>query len=162
MLQKFQIQRLTLVPTLLKTILMHLSLQNDDHSLRKLKLWICSGETLPVPLANEFFDKFTKDEYVLCNFYGSTEIMGDVTYFVCRNKEQLSNYSTNIPIGSPLFNTSIYILDSERNPIEIGKTGEIYVSGANLANGYVNGRDTERFIKNFMATDSGRYYHEQK
>lgn len=155
LLQKYKIERLVVVPTLLKSILLYSTLQHDDCLLSKLKLWICSGETLPVSLAHEFFDYFRGNEYMLCNFYGSTEIMGDVTYYVCRGKEQLHEFEFNIPIGSPMFNTTIYILDSNRKPVGLGEVGELFVSGQNLAHGYVNGRDKDRFIENFMTIDLG-------
>lgn len=151
-LQKYEIERLVLVPTLLKSLLIYLSLKQDANLLSKLKLWVCSGETLPVSLAMEFFDYFRENEYMLCNFYGSTEIMGDVTYFICRGKDQLRNY-INVPIGHPIFNTTIYILDADKKPVKVGETGELFVSGANLAHGYVNGRDKDRFIENIMAVD---------
>lgn len=151
-LQKYEVERLVLVPTLLKSLLIYLSLKNDANLLSKLKLWVCSGETLPVSLANEFYDYFPENEYLLCNFYGSTEIMGDVTYFICRGKSQLRS-CINVPIGYPIFNNIIYILDGERKPVKVGETGELFVSGANLAHGYVKGRDKERFIENVMAVD---------
>lgn len=154
MLQKYEIERLVLVPTLLKSLLIYLSLKNDANLLSKLKLWVCSGETLPVSLANEFYDYFPENEYLLCNFYGSTEIMGDVTYFICQGQDELSDYENSVPIGRPVFNTTIYILDSNRNPVGIDETGEIFVSGSNLAHGYVNGRDKDRFIENFVTIDS--------
>lgn len=156
MLQKYEIERLVLVPTLLKSLLIYLSLKNDVNLLSKLKLWVCSGETLPVTLAMEFYDHFAENEYLLCNFYGSTEIMGDVTYFVCRGKEQLHNYQ-NVPIGYPIFNTNIYILDSEMKPVKVGETGELFASGSNLAHGYVNGRDKDRFIENVLAVDPSMF-----
>lgn len=152
LLQKYEIERLVLVPTLLKSLLIYLSLKRDATLLSKLKLWVCSGETLPVSLATEFFDYFPENEYMLCNFYGSTEIMGDVTYFICSGKEQLRNY-LNVPIGYPIFNTMIYILDADKKPVKAGETGELFVSGANLAHGYVNGRDKDRFIENILAVD---------
>lgn len=151
-LQKYEIERLVLVPTLLKSLLIYLWLKRDSNLLRRLKLWICSGEILPTSLANEFFDYFGEDDAVLCNYYGSTEIMGDVTYFVCESKDQLQQY-TNVPIGKPIFNTNIYILDSIQNPMKIGMSGELYVAGANLAHGYVNGRDKERFVDNPLTVD---------
>lgn len=157
-LQKYEIERLVLVPTLLKSLLIYLWLKRDPTLLQRLKLWICSGEILPVALANEFFDYFRENEFVLCNFYGSTEVMGDVTYFVCENKEQLQEY-TNVPIGRPIFNTNIYILDSMNDPVKVAATGELYVSGANLAHGYVNGRDKERFVDNPMAVDPSKFCH---
>lgn len=156
LLDKYKIERLVLVPTLLKSLLVYLSLNTKSKSLQNLKIWVCSGETLPVTLANEFYDYFIEDEHILCNFYGSTEIMGDVTYFVCKGKEQLLSY-LNVPIGYPIFNTVIYILDSNRMPVQIGQTGEVYVSGLNLADGYVNGRDKDRFIENILAVDPSEY-----
>lgn len=151
-LQKYEIERLVLVPTLLKSLLIYLWLKRDSSLLHRLKLWVCSGEILPVSLANEFFDYFGETGHLLCNFYGSTEITGDITYFVCENKEQIQNY-INVPIGKPIFNTIIYILDSIKNPVKIGMTGELFVAGANLAHGYVNGRDKERFVDNPLAVD---------
>lgn len=151
-LQTYKIERLVLVPTLLKSLLMYLSLKNDPNLLRHLKIWVCSGETLPVSLANEFYDYFAENEYVLCNFYGSTEIMGDVTYFVCEGKKQLEPFD-NVPIGYPISNTVIYVLDSQKMPVKVGQTGELFASGLNLADGYVNGRDKDRFIENPLAVD---------
>lgn len=151
-LQKYEIERLVLVPTLLKSILIYLSFKRGANLLSKLKLWICSGETLQAALAMEFYDYFPEKDYFLCNFYGSTEIMADVTFFVCEGKEQFRN-DRIVPIGHPIFNTNIYILDSEKKPIEIGAIGELFVSGSNLAHGYVNDRDKDRFIDNFLSVD---------
>lgn len=151
-LQKYEVERLVVVPTLLKSLLIYLSWQKETNLLSKLRLWVCSGETLPLALANEFYDYFPENEYLLCNFYGSSEITGDVTYFICRGKNQLRNH-TKVPIGCPIYNNIIYILDAERKPVNVGETGELFVAGANLANGYVNGRDKERFVENVMAAD---------
>lgn len=156
LLQKYEIERLVLVPTLLKSLLIYLSLKRDANLLSKLKLWVCSGETLPASLAMEFYNYFAENEYLLCNFYGSTEIMGDVTYYICKGKEQLRQY-THVPIGSPIFNTNICLLDAENKPVKVGVIGELYVSGSNLAHGYVNGRDKDRFIDNFMAVDPSMF-----
>lgn len=155
-LQSYKIERLVLVPTLLKSLLTYLSLKSDSSLLRNLKTWVCSGETLPVSLANEFYDYFAEDEHILCNFYGSTEIMGDVTYFVCKRKKQLELY-VNVPIGYPIFNTVIYILDSNKMPVQIGQTGELFVAGLNLADGYVNGRDKDRFIENPLTVNPSKF-----
>lgn len=154
LLEKYDIERLTLVPTLLKSILIYLSVKKECSSLSKLKLWICSGETLPISIAKEFYDYFSENEHLLCNFYGSTEVMGDVIYLKCHGHEQLHKYTGSIPIGCPIFNTSIQILDAERKPVKVGEIGEIFVSGANLSLGYENGSDRGRFIENIEATDS--------
>lgn len=66
--------------------------------LRSLRLWVCSGETLPVSLADQFFATFEDDNKTLANFYGSTEIMGDVTYHLLNNRNQLQSLE-KVPIG---------------------------------------------------------------
>jgi hypothetical protein len=78
--------------------------------------------------------------------------MGDVTYFVCESKKQLDMID-RVPIGYALDNTIIYLLDSDFRPVKTDEIGELYCSGANLASGYVNGRDPDRFIDNPLAVD---------
>lgn len=151
-LDQYGIERLVVVPTLLKSILIYLSIVKNSKLLRHLKLWICSGESLSSSLAIEFYDYFSENAHMLCNFYGSTEIMGDVTYFICERKEQLMHY-LSVPIGRPINNTNIYILNSEMKPVMRGAIGELYVSGANLAHGYVNGRDKDRFVENPLTVE---------
>lgn len=74
-LEEFKIERLVLVPTLLRSLLMFLPLQeNTEKLLYSLKIWVCSGEPLSLQLAKEFFDYFQEGTHVLCNFYGSTEV----------------------------------------------------------------------------------------
>jgi acyl-coenzyme A synthetase/AMP-(fatty) acid ligase len=72
-LEEYKIERLVLVPTLLRSLLMFLSLQ-EDKMLFNLKIWVCSGEPLSLQLAKEFFDYFEEGVHQLCNFYGSTEV----------------------------------------------------------------------------------------
>lgn len=78
--------------------------------------------------------------------------MGDVTYYVCESKKQLDMID-RIPIGYALDNTIIYLLDADFRPVKSEEIGELYVSGANLASGYVNGRDPDRFVDNPLAVD---------
>lgn len=73
-------------------------LQKRKDVLSSLKLWVCSGETLTVSLAKEFYTYFPENEYTLCNFYGSTEIMGDVTYHIVSGIDRLENQD-KVPIG---------------------------------------------------------------
>lgn len=154
-LQSYHIERLVLVPTLLRSLLMYLPLKNQPGLLHGLKIWVCSGETLSTQLATEFFNYFIEGQHVLCNFYGSTEITGDVSYFVCSNKRQLAIFD-KVPIGYPISNTVLYILDADMRPVPMGKTGELFVAGANLAAGYVNGRDKFRFVENPMGADPSK------
>ncbi|KAK4875342.1 hypothetical protein RN001_011764 [Aquatica leii] len=151
-LEKYKIERLVLVPSLLRSLLMYFNLHKNKTFLPNLKTWVCSGETLVVSLAKDFYNYFSAEHHQLCNFYGSTEIMGDVTYHVITKPEQL-NIEDKIPIGLPIDNTIIYLLDSEFRPVRAGEVGELFVAGANLADGYVNGRDPDKFIENPLAVD---------
>lgn len=156
-LEFHKIERLVLVPTLLRSILMYLSLNNKKIYLKKLKLWLCSGETLSVTLAEEFFNYFKEDQkHFLYNLYGSTEIT-DATYFKCESRKQIESMDV-IPIGYALDNIIIYVLDSDLRPTKTGNVGEIFVSGLSLAKGYVNGRDPEIFIKNPLTFDPSKYF----
>nr|ATB56363.1 Ebony2 [Leptinotarsa decemlineata] len=152
LLEKYKVERLILVPTLLKSLLMYLKLKGEKSTLRNLKTWICSGEILTVSLAEEFYRWFSDKDHQLCNFYGSTEIMGDVTYFVVPGLQELKHMD-KIPIGIPVDNTIVYLLDNEFRPVKSGDIGELFVSGSNLAAGYVNGRDPEKFLKNQLTID---------
>lgn len=78
--------------------------------------------------------------------------MGDVTYFVCESRKQLDMID-RVPIGYALDNTIVYLLDADFRPVKSEEIGELYVSGANLAAGYVNGRDPDRFVDNPLAVD---------
>ncbi|XP_050357431.1 plipastatin synthase subunit B [Nymphalis io] len=157
---EYQIQRLVLVPTLLRSILMYLSLNPSERPLQHLKLWVCSGETLSKELASQFFQYFGgQNDYKLANFYGSTEVMGDVTYYVLEKAGQLDMFPT-IPIGAPLDNCAVYLLDEEMNPSREEEPGEVWVSGRNLAKGYVGGQGSDKFCDNPYAAhpDFGRLY----
>lgn len=73
--------------------------KNDEQGiLSSLKLWVCSGEPLPVSLAKQFLETFPGHTATLCNFYGSTEIMGDVSYFTIKSYKDLC-FGDKIPIG---------------------------------------------------------------
>ncbi|VVC31519.1 AMP-binding, conserved site,AMP-dependent synthetase/ligase,Phosphopantetheine binding ACP domain [Cinara cedri] len=164
MLHENKIERLVLVPSLLRAILLYLGIsnnneqqpamrnQNNEHGiLSSLKLWVCSGEPLPMSLAKQFLDTFPS-HFTLCNFYGSTEIMGDVSYFAIKSFDDL-RFGDKIPIGVPVDNTALYLLDDKGQTVPPGSLGELYVAGANLASGYVNGRDPHRFIENSRRRD---------
>lgn len=154
LLEFYKVERLVLVPSLLTSILLYLSLRNG-RALGSLKTWICCGETLTTFLAEKFFKNFIDGTHRLCNFYGSTEVMGDVTYYVCKNMVELNGLS-KVPIGYPLDNTVIFILDYDLYPIKPGEIGEIFVAGLNLAKGYVAGREKSKFIHNRFTDDPSK------
>ncbi|KRT84498.1 AMP-binding protein [Oryctes borbonicus] len=78
--------------------------------------------------------------------------MGDVTYHITAGMDQLRQQD-KVPIGLPINNTIIYILDPNLHPVKIGDVGELYVSGLNVADGYVGDRDPDKFIKNHLTAN---------
>ena len=60
--------------------------------------------------------------------------------------------------GRPLDNTAIYLLDENHHPVVSGDVGELYVSGLNITQGYVRGRDPQRFLPNPLTVDPGKWY----
>ncbi|MBD2245040.1 non-ribosomal peptide synthetase [Nostoc sp. FACHB-888] len=99
-------------------------------------------------------------ECKIFNHYGPTETtVGVLTYPV----EEISTDtpSTTVPLGRPLANTQIYLLDNYCQPVPLGVTGEIYIGGDNVARGYINQPEltNERFIRNpFSSETDARLY----
>jgi acyl-CoA synthetase (AMP-forming)/AMP-acid ligase II len=96
----------------------------------------------------------------LLNAYGPTEATTTATVFEIPRPGENPTYQ-RVPIGRPLANRAIYILDQHRNPVPIGAQGHLYVGGAGLARGYLNRPDltAERFIPDrFSAEPGARMY----
>jgi amino acid adenylation domain-containing protein len=154
-----KVTRLVLVPSLLRAILEG----PDDlaQKLTNLQYCVCSGETLPNQLAAAFKEKLPQTK--LINLYGSSEVAADVTCYEVESIEGLNN----IPIGRPIANTAVYVLDTNLQPVAVGVPGEIFVGGRGLARGYLGRPEltAEKFIPDpfhqgarlFRTGDLGRY-----
>ncbi len=113
-----------------------------------IKRVICSGEALSYDLQQRFFKRLNTE---LHNLYGPTEAAIDVTYWQCDN-----HYAANVvPIGKPIANIQIHILDAYMQPVPVGVNGELHIGGIGLARGYHNRNDlTEsKFIPDPFSTD---------
>jgi len=110
-------------------------------SLRRV---ICSGEALPFDVQERFFAKLPGVE--LHNLYGPTEAAVDVTFWQC----QPGAADRIVPIGRPVANTAIHILDEALQPVPIGAAGELMIGGVQVARGYLGRTDltAEKFIAN--------------
>ncbi len=140
-LAKHGITRLWLVPTLLRAMLQ--TVPDLGTRLPKLRFLVASGEALPVELLR--LTKAKLPHVTLYNLYGTSEVW-DATWYD-PTEEQVSEGST-VPIGKPIDNVQCYILDKHHQPVPIGVTGELYIGGAGLADGYWNhtALTTEKFI----------------
>ncbi|WP_076417709.1 non-ribosomal peptide synthetase [Colwellia sp. UCD-KL20] len=110
---------------------------------RKLKRIFCSGEALSTALVAKF--KSISD-VPLHNLYGPTEAAVDVTYF--DTSIPFDSKLQGVPIGKPVWNTELKILDHQLRAVGVGATGELYLSGTQLANGYLHRPEltADRFI----------------
>ncbi|WP_306369249.1 amino acid adenylation domain-containing protein [Nocardiopsis sp. CC223A] len=120
---------------------------------RGLRLVIASGEGLPGDLARDFGRVLPTA--VLENLYGPTEAAIDVTSQTAAPVAQ----SATVPIGAPVHNTVLHVLDPWLRPLPPGVPGELYLGGVQLARGYVGRPDltAERFVADPFG-DGGRLY----
>ena len=105
---------------------------------------------LTVDLQRRFVERSTA---LLHNLYGPTEATIDVTCWSSRFME----VEGTVPIGRPIANSEIYLLDSNLQPVPVGVTGELYIGGDGLARGYLGGADltAEKFIPNPFSNEPG-------
>lgn len=117
---------------------------------QSLKHVFCGGEALPYPVQQHFFARLPAQ---LHNIYGPTETTIDITSWTC----QPESSRQVVPIGRPIANTQVYLLDPSLQPVPIGIPGELYVGGANLARGYLNRPDltAERFLPHPFSQEPG-------
>ncbi|HEX5127576.1 MAG TPA: amino acid adenylation domain-containing protein [Rhodocyclaceae bacterium] len=101
----------------------------EVHTCTSLQRVLCSGEGLPAELQHTYHQRLGAP---LHNLYGPTEAAIDVTAWACRRNDA----STRVPIGRPIANTQIYLLDAALQPVPLGVTGELHIGGIGLARGY--------------------------
>jgi len=130
------------VPSMLQAFIAEPS-AGDCTSLRRV---ICSGEALSGELAARFSAVLGAP---LDNLYGPTEAAVDVTAWHYRTDTDIGT-AGSVPIGRPVWNTQVYVLDAGLRPVPAGMTGELYLAGAQLAQGYWGrpGLTAERFVAN--------------
>ncbi len=119
-----------------------------------LRRVICSGEALSFDLERRFYSRLDAE---LHNLYGPTEAAVDVTYWPCERRPRRST----VPIGRPVTNTEIRILDRHLRPVPVGVPGELLIGGVQLARGYHRrpGLTAEKFVPDpFGETPNGRLY----
>ena len=145
-----RITTLHFVPSMLSIFLQEQGVEQCT----SIKRVICSGEALSSELQKRFFERLDTE---LHNLYGPTEAAVDVTYWACRSDSDRNV----VPIGYPVANTQMYVLDPGLNPVPMGCTGELYIGGVQVARGYLNRPEltVERFIRDpFKSDPNARLY----
>jgi amino acid adenylation domain-containing protein len=141
-----QITTLHFVPSMLELFLQERDLEPCASVLRVM----CSGEALSYRLQERFFARMPAALY---NLYGPTEAAVDVTHWACKHRDN----ACNVPIGSPIANTTIYLLDPKMQPVPVGVAGELHIGGVGLARGYYGRPEmtAEKFVPDPFSGQAG-------
>ncbi len=137
------------VPSMLDVFLDEPDLADRLGSLRRV---VCSGEALGVDLAARFLERLPQVQ--LENLYGPTEAAVDVSWHHCEPGEAV------VPIGGPVANTHLEVVDHRLERVPVGVPGELCLGGVQLARGYVGraGLTAERFVPDPFGSPGERLY----
>src|SRR6267154_993298 len=136
--------------------LFHLVVEQHLDGLRPLRQLLAGGDVLSPSHVRRFLENVPNT--ALINGYGPTE---NTTFTCCYALTRYEPVPDSIPIGGPISNTQVYILDAEMNPVSPGEPGELYAAGDGLARGYLNDPEgtSARFVRDPFCPDAhGRMY----
>ena len=153
LIERGGVTRLITVPSLARAWLED---ERNVPRLQSLRSWTLSGEALGVTLLEQLRERLPRCRFL--NLYGSTEVAADATCYVA--DEAVGVGEEGVPIGTPIANARVYVLDEHLQPVPIGAEGEIYVGGLPVARGYLGrgGLTAERFIPDPFGAPGGRLY----
>jgi amino acid adenylation domain-containing protein len=146
LIQEQGVTMLHFVPSMLQAFLD----DAESRQCRGLRRVICSGEALPYELKERFQSTLPAE---LHNLYGPTEAAVDVSYWDCRRELE----RRVVPIGRPISNTRLYVLDRRMEPVPVGVAGELYIGGVAVGRGYLGRPEltAERFVADPFSSEPG-------
>src|SRR6185436_16139156 len=136
------------VPSMLQAFLEAAGVERCAASLVRV---VCSGEALPPELTRRFFTRLPGVE--LHNLYGPTEAAVDVTSWACDPADSRGL----VPIGRPVANTRMHVVDREQRPVPVGVMGELLIGGVQVGRGYLGRPEltAERFVPDGLGGEAG-------
>jgi len=149
LIERQQVTHLQCTPSMAGMLLLD---ERAHRAFGRLRTLMIGGEAFPVTLANQLGKLVAGD---IINMYGPTETT------VWSSTYQLPSQPSRVPVGRPIANTEIYILDRNLRPVPVGIPGELMIGGAGVARGYLNRPEltAERFIPNqFQRNGASRLY----
>ncbi|HEX2092660.1 MAG TPA: non-ribosomal peptide synthase/polyketide synthase, partial [Longimicrobiaceae bacterium] len=145
LIEREGVTTLHFVPSMLQAFLEG----GEPQRCRSVRRVVCSGEALPGTLRDRFFERLPWAE--LHNLYGPTEAAVDVTSHACERGRPV------VPIGRPVANTRVYVLDAGMEALPAGAAGELYLGGVQVGRGYLGqpGLTAERFVPDPFGGERG-------
>ena len=135
--------------------LFHRIVDEDLLLLASIKQLLAGGDVVSAPHVRRLLQQISGCQVI--NGYGPTE---GTTFSVCFRVPDIHAVEITVPIGKPISNTQIYILDSEFQPVPVGMPGELHIGGAGLGRGYFNRPDltAEFFVPDPFGPPGSRLY----
>ena len=148
LIQDEGITTLHFVPSMLQVFLE----EPETAGCRNLRRVMCSGEALAPELVRRFFERLPEGPE-LHNLYGPTEAAVEVSWWACSPEDA----GRGVPIGRPIANLTLTVVDRDLRPVAVGVPGELLIGGVGLARGYHNRPDltAEKFVPDLFAADLG-------
>jgi amino acid adenylation domain-containing protein len=134
---KNRITYLHFVPSMLHGFLDYLDAFGREKCLETIRVMVCSGEILPSSIVKNILRRASCSGMRLYNLYGPTEAAVDVSVHACATDWA----KAETPIGRPIWNTELRLLDPWQRSLPNGISGELYILGSNLGQGYINNPD---------------------
>ena len=153
---RFGVTTTHFVPSMLAAFVASLTPESARETCRSLNKVFCSGEALPTELCREW-ERLTG--VALHNLYGPTEAAVDVSWYPASGEALAAVTGSSVPIGFPVWNTGLRILDAMMQPVPPGVAGDLYLTGVQLAQGYLARPDltASRFIADPFAPGERMY-----
>ncbi len=155
-IEKNKVTTMHFVPSMLSVFLDYIDGTIEQKRLASLRQVFASGEALNLHQVEDFNHKlWSTNDTKLVNLYGPTEATVDVSYFDCSKGVSLKV----VPIGKPIDNIELYVVNKDNNLMPIGVTGELCIAGIGLARGYLNRSEltAERFVNNPFKSGTRMY-----
>jgi amino acid adenylation domain-containing protein len=150
LIDRHKVSHLLCVPSLYQTTL-EIATSRQLESLRAV---IVAGEACPVDLIEQHLER--APQAALYNEYGPTEATVWSSVYRCEARGDAKSNAGRVPIGRPIANTQLYVLDSRMQVVPIGVRGELYIGGAGVTTGYLNRPELNaaKFLPNPFAANS--------
>jgi aspartate racemase len=134
--------------------LFHLMVDEQLEELSQVEQLLAGGDVLSVHHVEKYLAAMDGSERRLINGYGPTE---NTTFTCCHVMDGQTRLNGSVPIGRPITNTQVYVLNAEMQVVPVGVVGELYIGGAGLARGYFNQPElsAESFVPHPHSTAAG-------